>query len=97
LAGRIFPDAWAGRRLHDALLRHGLVDVESSIHAIKADAGVLRSLGVIYQRYVDSQLLTQEQAEDHLSELATAFEVGGAVFAVSMFVATGRVPETTSP
>ena len=96
LASHILPEAWAGRRLHDALLRHGLVDVESSIHPIEADAGVLRTLGVIYQRYVDSQLVTQQQADDHLSELTTAFELGGAVFAISMFVASGRVPEVTS-
>jgi SAM-dependent methyltransferase len=97
VASHLFPDALAGRRLHDALLRHGLVDVESSIHPIQADAGVLRSFGVIYQRFVDSQLVTQQQVDDHLSGLATAFELGGAVVAVSMFVASGRVPETTSP
>lgn len=97
LAHRILPEAWAGRRLHDALLRHGVVDVQSSIHPIQADAGVLGTLGVIYQRHVDSQLLTQQQVDDHLHELATAFDAGGAVFAVSMFVASGRVPETTSP
>ena len=61
-------------------------------YAIQADEGVLRTLAGMYQRFVGSQLMTQDQAEEHLEELASAFEAGGAVFAFSMFVASGRVP-----
>jgi hypothetical protein len=46
----------------------------------------------MYERFVGSQLMTREQADAHLQELASAFGVGGAVFALSMFVASGRVP-----
>ena len=95
-ASRILPEAWAGRRLHDCLLRHGLVDVQSSIYPVQADVGVLRTLAAMYQRFVGSQLMTQEQADQHLQELASAFEAGGAVFALSMFVASGRVPDPPS-
>ena len=91
-ASHILPEAWAGRRLHDALLRHGLVDVQSSVYPVQADSGVLHTLAGMYQRFVGSQLMTQGQADEHLEELASAFETGGAVFAVSMFVASGRVP-----
>jgi class 3 adenylate cyclase/ubiquinone/menaquinone biosynthesis C-methylase UbiE len=92
-ASKILPEAWAGRRLHDALLRHHLTDVRSTIYPIQADGGVLRTLGVMYQRYVGSELMSRAQADEHLAELASAFETGGAVFAFSMFVASGRVPE----
>ena len=92
-ADRILPDAWAGRRLHDALVRHGLVDVRSEIHPVQADAGVLVTLGAMYERFVGSKLMTQAQADDHLAEMARAFEAGSAVYAVSAFVASGRVPD----
>ncbi len=74
----------------------GLVDVQSSIYPVQADAGVLRTLAMVYQRFVGSQLLIQEQADAHLEELASAFEASGAVFALSMFVASGRVPDPRS-
>ena len=94
-ASQILPEAWAGRRLHDSLLSHGLVDVKSSIYPVQADAGVLVTLAGMYQRFVRSQLMTQEQAEEHLEELASAFEAGGAVFAMSMFIASGQRPRPT--
>jgi ubiquinone/menaquinone biosynthesis C-methylase UbiE len=95
-ASQMLPEAWAGRRLHDALLRHGLTDVQSSIYPIQADEGVLRTQTVLYQRFVGSGLMTQDQADEHLEELASGFETGGAVFAFSMFVASGRVPDPSS-
>lgn len=95
-ASRILPEPWAGRQLHDALLRHGLVDVRSEIHPVQADAGVLQTLGAMYQRFVSSQLMTQHQADDHLTEMASAFESGTAVYALSVFVASGRVPDAVS-
>lgn len=95
-ASQILPEAWAGRRLHDSLLRHGLTDVNSSIYPIHADEGVLRTLGAMYQRFVGSQLMTQAQADEHLEELARAFEGGSAVFALSMFVSSGRIPHQPS-
>ncbi len=75
-ASQILPEPWAGRRLHDALLRHGLIDVQSSIYPIQADDGVLRTLGAMYERYVSSQIMTQHQADDHLTEMASAFRSG---------------------
>lgn len=95
-AGRILPEAWAGRKLHDALLRHGLVDVRRSIHPVQADVGVLRTLGAMYRRFVDSQLMTQDQADEHLGQMADAFESGGALFSLSMVIASGRVPDLRS-
>ena len=95
-ASRILPDAWAGRRLHDALLRHGLVDVRSEIYPVQADAGVLQTVGAMYERFVDSRLMTREQADDHLAEMGRAFEAGSAVYALSTFVASGRVPDTAA-
>jgi class 3 adenylate cyclase/ubiquinone/menaquinone biosynthesis C-methylase UbiE len=95
-ASHILPEAWAGRRLHDSLLRHGLVDVRSDIYPVQADAGVLQTLGTMYQRFVGSKLMTQDQADEHLAEMASAFETGGAVYALSMFVASGRVPDAGS-
>jgi SAM-dependent methyltransferase len=95
-ADRILPDAWAGRRLHDALVRHGLIDVRSEIYPVQADAGVLVTVGAMYARFVGSQLMTQDQADDHLAAMAEAFESGSAVYALSMFVASGRVPDNAS-
>jgi hypothetical protein len=95
-ASRILPEAWAGRRLHDALLRHGLFDVRSEIDPVQADAAVLQNLGAMYERFVSSQLMSQDQADDHLAEIASAFESGSAVYALSMFVASGRVPDDVS-
>jgi ubiquinone/menaquinone biosynthesis C-methylase UbiE len=70
-ASKILPEAWAGRRLHDALLRHHLTDVRSTIYPIQADGGVLRTLGVMYQRYVGSELMSRAQADEHLAELSS--------------------------
>lgn len=92
-ADRILPDAWAGRRLHNALVRHGMVEVRSEIYPVQADAGVLVTLGAMYGRFVGSQLMSQDQADDHLAQMRRAFETGSAVYAMSMFVASGRVPE----
>ena len=91
-ASHVLPEPWAGRRLHDALLRHGLVEVQSSIYPIQADSGVIRTLTGMFQRFVGSQLMTQGQADEQLAELGSALEDGGGVFAMSMFVASGRVP-----
>jgi hypothetical protein len=73
-----------------------LVDVRSEIYPVQADAGVLQTLGAMYQRFVSSQLMTRDQADGHLAELASAFESGSAVYALSVFVASGRVPDTVS-
>ncbi|MCU0269379.1 MAG: hypothetical protein MUF83_12125 [Acidimicrobiales bacterium] len=95
-ASQILPEAWAGRRRHDSLLRHGLTEVRSSNVPIEADEGVLRTLTDMDQRYVGAELMTRDQADERLGELARAFETGGAVFACSMFVASGRVPDPSS-
>jgi hypothetical protein len=73
-----------------------LVDVRSEIYPVQADAGVLVTVGAMYERFVGSQLMTQAQADDHLAEMGRAFESGGAVYALSAFVASGRVPDTGS-
>ena len=46
----------------------------------------------MFDRFVDARLLSRAEVDQQLEELAAAFEHGGAVFALCMFVASGRVP-----
>lgn len=50
----------------------------------------------MYHPFVGSQLMTQDQADDHLAEMASAFESGSAAYAVLVFVASGGVPQAVS-
>lgn len=83
---------WAGRVLADALLDAGLLDVSVQFFAIDADREVVGSMRAVLQRFVEGRLLTQTELDTMHSDLDAAFERGGAVWALIMVVASGRVP-----
>lgn len=87
------PGPWTGRTLADGLLDGGLVDVTVQFFPIDADREVLIGMRPVLQRFVDSRLVTQTELDTMFSDLDTAFDRGGAVWALTMVVASGRVPE----
>lgn len=85
--------SWAGRVLPEALLDAGLVEVTSEFFPIDADREIVRSMRPVLERFVDSRLVAQTELDELLANLDAAFVRGGAVWALTMVVASGRVPE----
>lgn len=85
-------EPWAGRVLADALLDAGLLDVSLQLFPVDADREVLRSMRSVLGRFVESRLITRTELDTMLSDLDAAFIRGGAVWALTMVVASGRVP-----
>jgi class 3 adenylate cyclase/ubiquinone/menaquinone biosynthesis C-methylase UbiE len=88
-------DPSAGRTLHGAMLDAGLVDVSSRIHNIAADAGIAASMSLLMDRRVAEGVGTQSEMEAFTADHAKAMERGDGVYALSMFVASGRRLETS--
>ena len=88
-------EPWAGRTLHGAMLDAGLVDVSSSIHNIAAGPWIAESMSLLMGRRVAAGVGTQSEMEAFVADHAAAMERGDGVYALAMFVASGRRPESS--
>ena len=91
-------EPWAGRILHDAMLNSDLTDVTSRMCPINAGPVAGRPpLAPMFDELVEARLATRSEIDDLLAALDAALKRGAPVIAFTMFVASGRVPDSAGP
>ena len=88
-------EPWAGRTLHDAMLNADLTDVTSRMYPINAGPRAGRPpLAVMFDGLVAARLATRSEVDDLQAALDAALKRGAPVATFTMFVASGRVPDS---
>lgn len=91
-------EPWAGRILHEAMLNADLTDVTSRMCPITAGPRAGRPpLAPMFDQLVEARLATRSEIDDLLAALDAALKRGAPVIAFTMFVASGRVPDSAGP
>lgn len=86
-------EAWAGRKLPKALSDGGLVDVSYRLFPVEADAEVTRPMAPVLERIAEAGRVTSEELDAFFAEVRPAMEAGVGLWAFTMVVASGRVPD----
>ena len=91
-------EPWAGRILHEAMLNADLTDVTSRMCPITAGPRAGRPpLAPMFDQLVEARLATRSEIDHLLAALDAALKRGAPVIAFTMFVASGRVPDSAGP
>lgn len=86
-------EAWAGRKLAKALYDGGLDEVSLQLFPVQADAAVTRPMAPVLERVLEAGRATSEELDAFFAEVRPAMEAGVGLWAFTMVVASGRVPD----